>query len=232
MVWDPSSSLDHEWDDDLSDMPTLVPVPTLGTDEDSDSTYDPFLLDNVREADFLVQESLERSKLVRSKQPFNSTCLPTMTMDVSFEAPSDGKYKPTSSPAQMITLSNLSFIAESPNKNESDLVEIRHKLHFEADSKMSVMTILKLFLEQLMLLDSHAYLLSKDTSRHFQYVQDLPTAQLDLQKLFPAMILHRHSGNCIVLRLTRQRWFRPPKLDFWTRIAATTISCSTSAQSP
>ena len=30
---------------------------------------------------------------------------------------------------------------------------------------MSVMTILKLILEQLMLLDSHAYLLSKDTSR-------------------------------------------------------------------
>ena len=82
-----------------------------------------------------------------------------MTMDVSFEAPSDGKYKPTLPPAQTITLSNLSLIAESPNENEeADLVEIRHKLRFEADSKMSVMTILKLFLEQLMLLDSHAYL--------------------------------------------------------------------------
>ena len=125
-----------------------------------------------------------------------------MTMDVSFEAPSDGKYKPTSPPAQTITLSNLSFIAESPNENEADLVEIRHKLRFEADSKMSVMTILKLFLEQLMLLDSHAYLLSKDTSRHFQNVQDLPTIQSDLQKLFPATILHRRSGNRIVLRLT------------------------------
>ena len=124
-----------------------------------------------------------------------------MTMDVSLEAPSDGKYKPTSPPAQTITLSNLSFIAESPNENEADLVEIRHKLRFEADSKISVMTILKLFLEQLMLLDSHAYLLSKDTSRHFQHVQDLPTAQPDLQKLFPATILHRRSGNRIVLRL-------------------------------
>ena len=152
--------------------------------------------------EFLVQESLERSKLVRSQQPFNSTCLPTMTMDASLEAPSDGKYKPTSSSAQTITLSHLSFIAESPNENEADLVEIQHKLRFEADSKMSVLTILKLFLEQLMLLDSHAYLLSKDTSRHFQNVQDLPTLQSDLQKLFPATILHRRSGNRIVLRLT------------------------------
>ena len=125
-----------------------------------------------------------------------------MTMDVSTEAPTDGRYKPTFAPTQTITLSNLSFITESPNKNEADLVEIQHKLRFEADSTMSVMTILKLFMEQLMLLDSHAYLLSKDSSRHFQNSQDFPKAQTELQKLFPATILHRRSGNRIVLRLT------------------------------
>ena len=49
VVWDPSS-LDHEWDDDLSDVTALVPASTLGTDADDDPTYDTYLLDTVREA--------------------------------------------------------------------------------------------------------------------------------------------------------------------------------------
>ena len=53
-----------------------------------------------------------------------------------------------------------------------------------------------------MLLDSKAYLLSKDETQHFISASDFPTTSAELQKLFPATILNRRSGNRLVLRLT------------------------------
>ena len=152
--------------------------------------------------EFLVQESLEGSNLVRSKQPFTSTCISTMTTEASLKPPPDGRYRPTVSTTSSALLSQLSFIAESPNENDVELTEIRHFLRFETDCNVPVLNILKTFIEQLLLLDPNAYLLSKDHKQHFISVADLPTTPNEIQKTFPATILNRRSGNRLVLRLT------------------------------
>ena len=49
--WDPSS-LDHEWDDSLSNLPDLIPRPNFrdeDSDDDDDSPYDTWTLNTVRE---------------------------------------------------------------------------------------------------------------------------------------------------------------------------------------
>ena len=125
-----------------------------------------------------------------------------MTTEASPKPPPDGRYRPTVSIHPSALLSQLSFIAESPNENEADLVEFRQNLRFETDCNTPVLTILKRFLEQLLLLDSKAYLLSKDHKRHFLTAADLPQTPTELQKAFPATILNRRSGNRLVLRLT------------------------------
>ena len=125
-----------------------------------------------------------------------------MTTEASPKPPPDGRYRPTVSINSSALFSQLSFIAESPNENDNEITEIRHKLRFETDCNVPVLTILKLFLEQLLLLDSKAYLLSKDQKQHFVTATDLPTAPAEIQKLFPAAILNRRSGNRLVLRFT------------------------------
>ena len=152
--------------------------------------------------EFLVQESLERPKIVRSKQPFNPTCFSTMTTEASPKPPPDGRYYPTVSTTSPTLLSHLSFINESPNENDHDLTETRHQLRFETDCTVPVLTILQLLIEQLLLLDPKAYLLSKDHKQHFIKREDLPTTPTDIQKLFPATILNRRSGNRLVLSVT------------------------------
>ena len=125
-----------------------------------------------------------------------------MTMEASQKPPPDGRYRPTVSTNSSALLSQLSFIAESPHENDTEFTEIKHALRFETDCKTPVLTILKLFVKQLLLLDPKAYLLSKDQKQHFISTSDLPTTPTDLQKLFPATILNRRSGNRLVLRLT------------------------------
>ena len=99
-------------------------------------------------------------------------------------------------------MSQLSFIAESPNENEAELTEHCHMLRFETDCNVPVLSILQRFIEQLLLLDTNAYLLSKDQKRHFISATDIPTTPSELQQTFPATILNRRSGNRLVLRLT------------------------------
>lgn len=125
-----------------------------------------------------------------------------MTTEASPKPPPDGRYRPTTSTNSSALLSNLSFITESPNEDDNELVEIRHALRFETDCNTPVLTILKLFTEQLLLLDPKGYLLSKDQKQHFISPADIPTTPIDLQKLFPATILNRRSGNRLVLRVT------------------------------
>ena len=125
-----------------------------------------------------------------------------MTTETSPKPPPDGRYRPTVSTNSSTLLSHLSFIAESPNENDPELIEHRHALRFEADCNMPVLTILKLFIEQLLLLDPKAYLLSKDQKQHFITIADLPTVPTEIQKLFPATILNRRSGGRLVLRTT------------------------------
>ena len=125
-----------------------------------------------------------------------------MTTEASPKPPPDGRYRPTVSTNSSALLSQLSFITESPNENDQEITELRHKLRFETDCNVPVLNILKLFLEQLLLLDPKAYLLSKDQKQHFITTTDLPTAPADIQKLFPAAILNRRSGNRLVLRST------------------------------
>ena len=125
-----------------------------------------------------------------------------MTTEASPKPPPDGRYRPTIVTNSSTLLSQLSFIAESPNENDPEFIEIRHDLRFETDCNTPVLTILKLFIEQLLLLDSKAYILSKDKKQHFITMTDLPTTQTDLQKMFPATILNRRSGNRLVLRIT------------------------------
>ena len=125
-----------------------------------------------------------------------------MTKEASPKPPPDGRFRPTFSSTSSALLSQLSFIAESPNENDPEFIEIRHDLRFETDCNTPVLTILKLFIEQLLLLDPKAYLLSKDKKQHFITMADLPTIQSDLQKTFPATILNRRSGNRLVLRVT------------------------------
>ena len=153
-------------------------------------------------AEFLVQESLERSKLVRSFLPFTPTCVSTMTTEASPKPPPDGRYRPTISTNSSALFSQLSFISESPNENDTELTENTHNLRFETNCNTPVLNILQRFVEQLLLLDSHAYLLSKDKKRHFVSVGDIPTTPAELQQTFPATILNRRSGNRLVLRLT------------------------------
>ena len=124
-----------------------------------------------------------------------------MTTEASPKPPPNGRYRPTVSTNSTALFSQLSFIAESPNKNDNEITEIRHCVRFETDCNVPVLTILKLFIKQLSLLDSKAYLLSKDHKQHFVTTSDLPTTPTDLQKLFPATILNRRSGNRLVLRL-------------------------------
>ena len=143
-----------------------------------------------------------RPKLVRSLQPFNPTCFSTMTMEASPKPPPDGRYRPTVFTNSSTLLSQLSFIAESPNENDNETIELSHALRFETDCTVPVLTILKLFIEQLLLLDPKAYILSKDQKQHFVSIADLPTTPTELQKLFPATILNRRSGNRLVFRLT------------------------------
>ena len=81
-------------------------------------------------------------------------------------------------------------------------LELRHALRFETDCTVPVLTILKLFIEQLLLLDPKAYILSKDQKQHFVSIADLPTTPTELQKLFPATILNRRSGNRLAFRIT------------------------------
>ena len=125
-----------------------------------------------------------------------------MTTEVSPKPPPDGRYRPTVSTTSSTLLSQLSFITESPNKNDVELTEIRHLLRFETDCNVPVLNILQRFIEQLLLLDSHAYLLSKDQKRHFVTVADIPTTPSELQQTFPATIVNRRSGNRLVLRIT------------------------------
>ena len=125
-----------------------------------------------------------------------------MTTEASPKPPPDGRYRPTVSTTSSTQLSQLSFIAESPNENDVELIELRHLLRFETDCTVPVLTILQRFIEQLILLDNKAYLLSKDNKRHFVSTTDLPTTPAELQKMFPATILHRRSGNRLVLRLS------------------------------
>ena len=125
-----------------------------------------------------------------------------MTTEASPKPPPDGRYRPTVSTHSSALLSQLSFIAENPHENDTEFVETRHALRFETDCNTPVLTILKLFIEQLLLLDSKAYLLSKDETQHFISASDFPTTSAELQKLFPATILNRRSGNRLVLRLT------------------------------
>ena len=125
-----------------------------------------------------------------------------MTTEASPKPPPNGRYRPTVSTTSSALLSQLSFIAESPNENDVDLTEIRHLLRFETDCNVPVLNILKTFIEQLLLLDPNAYLLSKDHKQHFVSVADLPTTPNEIQKTFPATILNRRSGNRLVLRLT------------------------------
>ena len=136
------------------------------------------------------------------KQPFNPTCFSTTTTEASPKPPPDGRYRPTVSTNSSALLSQLSFIAESPNKNDTELTEISHSLRFETDCNIPVLTILQRFIEQVLLLDNNAYLLSKDKKRHFVSVADIPTAPTKLQQTFPATILNRRSGNRLVLRIT------------------------------
>ena len=125
-----------------------------------------------------------------------------MTTEASPKPPPDGRYRPTVSTNSSALFSHLSFIAESPNDNDNEIVELRHSLRFETDCTVPVLTILKLFIEQLILLDPKAYLLSKDQKQHFVSTADLPTTPTELQKLFPAVILNRRSGNRLALRLS------------------------------
>ena len=125
-----------------------------------------------------------------------------MTTETSPKPPPDGRYRPTVSTNSSTLLSQLSFISGSPNENEGELTEISYGLRFETDCNVPVLTILKLFTEQLLLLYPKAYLLSKDNKCHFISPQDLPTTPTDIQKTFPATILNRRSGNRLVLRPT------------------------------
>ncbi len=125
-----------------------------------------------------------------------------MTTEASPKPPPDGRFRPTVSTNSSALLSQLSFIAESPNENDTELTEISHSLRFETDCNIPVLTILQRFIEQVLLLDNNAYLLSKDKKRHFVSVADIPTTPTELQQTFPATILNRRSGNRLVLRIT------------------------------
>lgn len=83
-------------------------------------------------------------------------------------------------------LSQLSFITESPNKNDSEqITKICHILRFETECNEPMENILQCFVKQLILLDLKACLLSKDNKQHFVSVEDLPTTWMELQKNFP-----------------------------------------------
>ena len=125
-----------------------------------------------------------------------------MTTEASPKPPPDGRCRPTISNNSSTLLSQLSFITESPHENDPELVEHRHALRFETDCTVPVLNILKLFIEQLLLLDSKASLLSKDQKQHFITAANLPTTPIEIQKLFPATILNRRFGNRLVLRMT------------------------------